>query len=244
MPFGETPTRKKDDLDEFFITNLKASIEECEQFSNNFVVERSSDRFDITEDIIKSVFHADYVICDVSGTHSNPNVMYELGMRLSLSEKPLILIREQNPENKKIFDIQGFYTHEYSTTQYRKLEKWLIKKISDYENQMDVFQSPVLRILQRDPVVMKAIDRKRMNRLLAGLSSQFRSMGRAIGAAIDEFLESNNIKHEFSTPEETQIFLVKNIDELSNLDWSRFSFLPRITPAMNVFLSELPMEDY
>ncbi len=187
MPFAETQSRNKSDLDEFFNTNIKGAIEDDIRFKDFANVTRSGDRFDITEDIVMSVARADFVICDLSGTQSNPNVMYELGMRLSLSDKPTILIRESDFNNRKIFDIQGFYTHEYSITKYRKLENWLTNKLYAYTSGQEYYQSPVLKVLQQDPLSVTKFNAARLYRLLTALLTQFRTLQKSYGGALNKF---------------------------------------------------------
>jgi hypothetical protein len=59
MPFGDTPTRGKLELDEFYNQTLKASIESFQGFSNRYIVNRSSDEFDIGRQIVRSIYAAD-----------------------------------------------------------------------------------------------------------------------------------------------------------------------------------------
>src|SRR5437667_2407704 len=112
MPFVEGGTRNEAQLTAFFQNNLKRPIEQAD-LKSRYEVYRSGQAFDITTEIIRDVCRADIVIADLSGADPNPNVMYELGVRLAISERPVILIREQNLANKKIFDIYGFYAHPY-----------------------------------------------------------------------------------------------------------------------------------
>src|SRR5947209_3447766 len=129
MPFRETPTRTKDDLTAYFEKNLKERIENCRSLPARYIVKRSDDTFNITEQIIQDLYSADIVICDLSGYDANPNVMYELGVRLGVSNKPVILVREQSNKNKQIFDIGGFYIHEYSPHRYSELEDHILDKL-------------------------------------------------------------------------------------------------------------------
>ena len=46
MPFTETPLRHKDDLSEFFETNLKGIIESDQDLKYQYVVRRSDDTFE------------------------------------------------------------------------------------------------------------------------------------------------------------------------------------------------------
>lgn len=54
--------------------------------------------------IIKNIFSSNIIICDI--TCSNPNVMWELGVAMTMN-KPVIIIKEDSNE-KPPFDISGF----------------------------------------------------------------------------------------------------------------------------------------
>jgi len=122
MPFAHTPTRNKGDLTEFFQTNIKDRIEGDTSLKYRYVVSRSDDTFNITQKIIRDLYTADIVLCDLSGKEANPNVMYELGVRLGISDRPVILFREASKDNQRIFDIDGFHIQEYEITRYRLLD--------------------------------------------------------------------------------------------------------------------------
>ena len=146
MPFTETPTRNKEQLSSFFEDTIKNPIE-VEEFINRYKVRRSDETFNITEQIIKDLFAADIVIADLSGKQPNPNVMYELGVRLALSNKPVILMRENHPDNRNVFDITGFYAHPYDPFKYGELQKHLIEKIHRFETREEVYESPILKVI-------------------------------------------------------------------------------------------------
>lgn len=63
--------------------------------------------------IIKNIFENDIVICDVSG--KNPNVMFELGLRIAF-DKPVIVTKDN--ETKISFDIAPFKYLEYPKSQH------------------------------------------------------------------------------------------------------------------------------
>lgn len=146
MPFTETPTRNKEQLTSFFDDIIKKPIE-SEEFRNKYKVRRSDETFNITEQIIKDLFAADIVIADLSGRQPNPNVMYELGVRLAFSHKPVILMRENHAENRNVFDITGFYAHPYDPFRYVELSRHLIEKIRRFETGEEVYESPVLKAI-------------------------------------------------------------------------------------------------
>lgn len=144
MPFSQAPTRTAEDLTEFFQENLKKRLE-TESLRYRYVVKRSADAFNITETIIRDLHSADIVLCDLSGVPPNPNVMYELGIRLAISDRPVVLFREQHVDNRLIFDVSGFHIFEYRPQQYRKLEDYVVEKIRKFETGEERFQSPFCR---------------------------------------------------------------------------------------------------
>jgi hypothetical protein len=62
----------------------------------------------IVIDIIRKILESDIVICDLSST--NPNVMYELGIRQSFNKKSVLI---KDVKTSRIFDIQGLRTIDY-----------------------------------------------------------------------------------------------------------------------------------
>lgn len=113
MPFVESPTRNEPQLTSFFENNVKAPIEKAANLDFSYSVRRSDVTLDITTQIIRDLLRADIVIADLSGKTPNPNVMYELGVRLAVSAKPVILVREKHSENRRVFDVNTFFTFEY-----------------------------------------------------------------------------------------------------------------------------------
>ena len=66
------------------------------------LVSESADATVIIRSIVQNVYNDEIVICDVSGM--NPNVMFELGMRLAF-DKPVIIIKDEN--TRFSFDISS-----------------------------------------------------------------------------------------------------------------------------------------
>lgn len=151
MPFVLGGTRNEAQLKSFFENNIKHPIENAD-LHHRYVVFRSGETFDITTEIMRDLCRSDIVIADLSGIDPNPNVMYELGVRLAISEGPVILIREDNPHNKRIFDIIGFYAHPYDPYDYAALERHLIGKIERLESGEEPYTNPVLSIIREEMV--------------------------------------------------------------------------------------------
>lgn len=243
MPFTKTPLRDPSDLTEFFETNVKHCIESDTTLEHQYIVRRSDDTFDITAQIIRDVYTADIVLCDLSGENANPNVMYELGIRLAISNKPVILFREANPKNRPIFDIAGFYAFEYRPQQYRRLEQYIIGKLKKFETGEEVYESPVLKVLRTEPSIISELNRSRVETLLDSFHSQVRGLHRIVGGALHEFLTVYNITHDFDTPEDALAFMQEHRETLAELPWANLVFVPHAMPGLNAFLVELPLKD-
>jgi hypothetical protein len=236
MPFSATPTRSASDLAEFFATNLKSRIENADALSHRYAVSRSDDAFNITEQIIRDLYDADIVLCDLSGPDANPNVMYELGVRLAITNKPVILFREAADANRRIFDIQGFHTFEYQATRYRELEDYILAKLKKFESGVESYESPILRVVQNVPSVVAQVKLDRAVALLDLMWTSMQACATGIDVVIDEFLQ---ISHEISLGDEPVIQRYLTTPEtFAEVDWSGLSLRPRLPPAVHTFLSE------
>lgn len=236
MPFKETPTRTFADLKEFFATNIKEAIEAADALQHRYVVRRSDDTFNITERIILDLYAADVVICDLSGHTANPNVMYELGVRLSVTNKAVILIREAAANNQRIFDIQGFYAFEYSPTRYRELEEHLVGKLAKLESGEEVFESPVLKTLRHEPSIVRQVQRERASRMLGLAATALEQGVPAMEIVIDRFLEQQY--GIVVGARSTRALLNDSPEMFAEVDWSKLSFQPNTPPALQAVASE------
>jgi len=243
MPFSRVYSRNQLDLTEFFQTNLKDRIESESSLRCRYIVARSGDTMDINAQIIRDVYSADVLLCDLSGPDANPNVMYELGMRLGLSNKPVILFREEHPDNKPIFDIDGFFIFKYRPNQYRLLEDHIIGKLKKYETGAEAYESPVFRILKTEPNILREVLRRRVSTLLDSGRNQVLGIQRAFGGALSDYLASKKIRKSGTTADETLEFVHKNKVKLAKLDWRQFIFHPNALPAINAFLTDLPLSE-
>lgn len=147
MPFESAYNRDKSALTSFFENHLKKPIEEAE-LTHKYLVRRSGEALNITDEIFRELYRADIVIADLSGELPNPNVMFELGVRFAMTPKPVILIREKNDKNRRIFDVAHLYTHEYSPYEYPRLEHHIVEKIRRLETGEEQYESPVRRALE------------------------------------------------------------------------------------------------
>ncbi len=241
MPFVNSPTREKDDLTSFYENNIKIPIERLNIENVEFLVRRSDDTFDITKQIIKDIFNADYVICDLSGIQANPNVMYELGVRLSISNKPVIIIRESHPDNRKIFDIHNFFTFEYNTLRYPELEKYLTEKITKLETKEEEFKSPIFEILEQEPQVLNRLLKIENINRIASARTTINGWRRIFATAIAVFAYHENNKLEFSgNLNDFNSEMTKYQNELKRLEWKKFKFSIKSSPVFDLLITQPP----
>jgi hypothetical protein len=243
MPFSQTPARSREDLTEFFLTNLKRRIESDSTLTREYVVRRSDDTFDITAAIITNLYTSDVVLCDLSGIDANPNVMYELGVRLALTNRPVILIRESNPNNRRIFDIAGFYINDYDPKRYRPLEDYIIQKLRQYESSAETFASPVLTTLAVEPSIVRELTRARVVSMLESLSRGLLSLLRGLGPHLVDFLVAS--RSSLLPPRDNVLdlpaWLLNHGEALELLDWQLLGFEPGQIPALMAFLEAPPL---
>lgn len=88
IPMSATHECTKDHWDEVYKI-IKSSFD-AERYSIN-IVSKSNEMAVIQDAIVNNLYHNDIVICDVSC--GNPNVMFELGMRLAF-DKPTLVIKD------------------------------------------------------------------------------------------------------------------------------------------------------
>lgn len=121
-----------------------------------------SERIDIGlihEQIVTNIYENEIVICDVSS--KNPNVMFELGMRLAF-DKPTIIIKDELTNYS--FDIGGILHLEYpSSLRHNKIEKFkndLSKHViaTHSKSKSEAEYSPFLKGFGRQ-IIPKSIDK-------------------------------------------------------------------------------------
>jgi hypothetical protein len=88
----------------------------------------------IQTEILNSIFSSDIVICDISG--SNPNVMFELGLRIALNKRVLVIYDNSKNTNKGVpFDINAIpyleYSEDLNRFQMKKFEENLKLKVQE-----------------------------------------------------------------------------------------------------------------
>lgn len=243
MPFTKSPTRNQGQMTAFYSDQLKTPIERG-RFNYAYKVNRSDDSFNITDQIIRDLFSADIVICDLSGTESNPNVMYELGIRLAFSIKPVILIREKHVDNKTIFDITGFYAHPYDPLDYAALVKHIREKIKKLETGEDKYASPVLKITQEETPLAQRISRHRAKVLLDSMEASIKVVRKLFASDVVSYANSAGCSIDFGDKVDELISIIQaNSSAFGKLDWSKFRWQFGSQPTIDYYLSNQYLND-
>lgn len=230
--------RDEQRLTKFFEDYIKDPIERDYELRDIFSVVRSGNSFLILDQIILDLANADLVICDLSGQHANPNVMFELGIRLATSHKPVILIREKVETNQRIFDVSGLYTHDYSMTDTKALERFLLEKVKAYELKNEPYSSPILKILNHEAAFWMQLPIRKASAFLGGIASAAEAHLKAFSHALDLYVRRNGIEN-FRVNDTDTIF--KEFSQLDGHDGILENFSYNITsiPSLDSYLSSV-----
>jgi hypothetical protein len=242
MPFSESPNRNAVQLTAFFVNHIKHPIEKA-RLNSRYKVRRSDDTLNITEQIIKDIFYADIVICDLSGIRSNPNVMYELGLRFALTNKPVILIREKHPDNQPIFDVGGFYAHPYDPLNYAEVTDHILEKLRKFETREERYHSPVLAILKQDIPLLQKISSHRATRFLEAMSASVMQVRTLFGGDVAMFLRSKKLKINPNTADDVLEVIQKRRTAMNKLDWTEFQWSFGTQPALDHYIANRYLTD-
>jgi hypothetical protein len=246
MPFNIANTRDNSDLNELYDNVFKQFIESIRDLKNTYNVSRSSTEFNMHKNIIRQLNEADIVLCDLSGESiPNPNVMFELGIRFSVSRSPVILCREKNDKNKQIFDVGWLHTYEYKATQTSSLQEYIKSKLLEYELEPYNYESPVLSVLGGEFDSKKEAKKNSVLRNLESLEKGLDFLGTLYWSSIATYL-NKSIGND-PTPNEIDEFKswwVTERETISKYDWTGYTFkVNSFAPLENLFI-ELPLAEY
>ncbi|MNR84299.1 hypothetical protein D3C72_150970 [compost metagenome] len=237
MPFVTANDRDEASLTKFFTDYIKGPVEEAHELRGKFEVTRSGNSFQILDQIILDLASADIVICDLSGESANPNVIYELGIRLATSHKPVILIRENIQTNKRMFDVSGLYTYPYVLSDTKALEKFLISKIKSYEIEGELFNSPVLQVLNHEAAFWMQLPIRKASAFLGGISSAADAHLHAFARAVTIFSNSHGISDLIVTDQVRVYENLRNLQDKTKLN--EFDYNITSIPSLDSYLSSV-----
>jgi hypothetical protein len=136
MPFSTSRSHSKEKWTELFESFFKPAWESCGIRCYRTQVARGS----ITKEIIEKLYAASVVFADL--TDSNPNVMYELGVRHTF-KKPSVMVKAKN--TKIPFDVNDYNVFEYQNTPrgLEKLKRHIEIVIQDIDTHPNKSDNPV-----------------------------------------------------------------------------------------------------
>ncbi len=216
MPFSKSRSHTKDKWTEIFEKLFKPAWDEFKIDCYRTQVPRGS----ITKDIIEKLFSASIVFADL--TDSNPNVMYELGVRHTF-RKPSIMV---NAKGSGIpFDVNAYHVFAYENTLkgLEDLKNHIAMVIQDIKKHPNKPDNPVWDFGHINDFLADHYRNIEAIQKLEALHEEFQSnLGRC-----DEFVEAiKGIK--LSKDDVESRTLKRNSDEENKLEMARRAFFPNI----------------
>ena len=169
MPFSKTQTTSKAKWKKMYTEIFRPIIEKS---PFGYECKRSGlDHGSFTKDIILNLRDAYLVLADI--TDLNANVMWELGVRHSLSKRTIIVAREdfipQIPS-----DIAEYVTipYEFGLTGYPKFEGMINDLLQKIEDDPEKSDSPVFNFIKEEELILSSYGRKQIINKLIGLMTE------------------------------------------------------------------------
>lgn len=167
MPFSPTASTKN--WDDVYQKLFKPVIEESKF---GYKCERSQIRNGaFTKDIVQNLKTAYLVLADI--TDFNSNVMWELGVRHALSQRTIMVAREDMIE-KIPADIRGYGVIAYPNdiTAFAKFKEDITPILEKIEKEPERSDNPVFDFLKIEDIILTSVERKQIIGKLTSLLSE------------------------------------------------------------------------
>ena len=169
MPFSATTSKSEEEWGKIY-NNLFKRIIENSKF--DYECKRSElENGSFTRDIVINLKDDYLVLADI--TDFNPNVMWELGVRHSLSKKTIMVARSDFiPKIPSDIKEYGVVPYDVGITDYKEFEEQIysiMKKIEDNPEKPD---SPVFNFLKEEDLILSSYGRKQIINKLVGLMTE------------------------------------------------------------------------
>lgn len=167
MPFSRTDSTEN--WDEVYNNVIKTVIEES---GFNYECKRSGPQTgSFTKEIIENLRYSFLVVADI--TDLNPNVMWELGVRHSLSKRT-IMIAKKEVISKIPSDITNYVVIPYESdiTSYREFKDKIKEVLELIDKNPERKDSPVFDFLSEEEMIRSKINQTEKYAKLAGLMSE------------------------------------------------------------------------
>ncbi len=171
MPFSKAYSLTKEQWTEVFTHTIKPAVEDC---GLGYECERYEfRRANIIKDILQEINSANIVIADLTG--SNPNVLWELGVRHTLSKRTILIAQDKRflPSDLQDYPIIT-YKYQQTPTEVSKFKQEISDKLKDIEADPEKSDSPVADFLQLKNIDIltyeKSSNLKKISALISELS--------------------------------------------------------------------------
>ena len=171
MPFSRTYKLTKEKWTEIFEHKIKPAVEEsgCGYNCERYELRRAN----ITKDILDELNNSHLVVADLTG--SNPNVLWELGVRHTLSKRTILIAQDKKflPSDLKDYPL---ITYKYAQTpaEVNRFRQDIKSRLKDIEGDPEKPDSPVADFLQIKNIDIlayeKAANLKKISALISEIS--------------------------------------------------------------------------
>jgi len=169
MPFSETDSLAEGKWTEIFEHEIKPAVEEsgfsykCERYKFR--------RANITKDILQELNSALVVIADL--TDNNPNVLWELGVRHTLSKRTILIAQDKKflPSDLKDYPIIT-YKYKQRPAEVSKFRREIKDKLEDIEADPDKPDNPVADFLEHKNIDLLSSQKSENCKKLTALVSE------------------------------------------------------------------------
>ena len=171
MPFSKAYSLTKEQWTEVFEHKIKSAVEEsgfgyeCERYELR--------RANITKAILQEINSAHLVIADLTG--KNPNVLWELGVRHTLSKRTILIAQDKKflPSDLRDYPII-LYKYKQSPAEVDKFKEDIKKELEDIEADPEKPDSPISDFLQLKNIDLLSYEKfanlKKLDALISELS--------------------------------------------------------------------------
>lgn len=177
MPFSETDSTAEKKWTEIFEHTIKLAVEEC---GLGYECKRYGlGRANIIKDILEDLNRAQVVIADL--TDSNSNVLWELGVRHTLSRRTILIAQDKK---FLLSDLKDYplitYKYKQTPAEVSKFKREIKGKLEDIEANPEKPDSPVADFLENKNIHLlyfqKSENYKRLTALVSQLSYNLKTI--------------------------------------------------------------------
>jgi hypothetical protein len=197
MPFSETNSLAEKKWTEIFEHIIQPAVEDCRlgHECGRYEFRRAN----IIKDILQELNNAHVVIADL--TDSNPNVLWELGVRHTLSKRTILIAQNKKflPSDLKDYPIIT-YKYKPTPTEGHKFRQEIKDKLTDIEADPEKPDSPVADFLEHKNIDIIAYEKsanlRKLDALLSELSFDINEIDSISKSLTKVHLTSSRLKND------------------------------------------------